>query len=261
MDEEYAKYLIEKGRDDYNKIAQHFIETRFHLWPDFEIFKKYFKNGDTALDAGCGNGRLSEIFKKSKIHYIGLDSSEKLIAAAKVKYPEQKFMVADILDLPFEEKKFEVVFLIAVLQHVPSKEWRLKALDNLHWVLKKEGFLLMTNWNLWQRQFFSLRLKYNILKILGRSELDFHDIFKSWKSPEEKVITERYLHAFTLKEIEDLMKETRFKLIKNYYSLRGEEAGKSSAYNIITIAQKAWKGITLLALLRSGLLMGLMGIE
>jgi len=238
MKADYAKYLIEKGREDYNKIAQYFSETRFHLWSDFKDFGWYFKDGNTVLDAGCGNGRLSEIFEKIKVKYFGIDSSEKLIAAAKIKYPSQKFQVSDILDLNFSKDTFDTIFLIAVLQHVPSREFRLKALENLHWVLKDGGYLLMTNWNLWQKEFRGLRLKYNLLKILGQNKMDFNDIFKAWKSPRGELITERYLHGFDRAEIEGLLKMTRFKIIKNYYSLKGEEASRGQAYNLVTIAQK-----------------------
>lgn len=238
MKPEYAKFLIEKGREDYNKIAQHFNETRYHLWPDFEVFKPYFKTGDRILDAGCGNGRLSEIFKKIKIKYLGIDSSERLIATARVKYPTLRFEVADILDLSWPAGEFDVVFLIAVLQHVPSAEYRLKALSNINWVIKPGGYLLMTNWNLWQPIFRHDRLKYKILKIMGRSQLDYNDIFKTWKSPRGELITERYLHGFDRSEIEGLLKMTRFKIIKNYYSYKGEEADRGQAYNLVTIAQK-----------------------
>jgi SAM-dependent methyltransferase len=238
MDKEYAKLLLSKGRDDYNKIAQYFSETRFHLWSDFKDFGRYFKEGDTVLDAGCGNGRLSEIFEKIKVHYIGIDSSEKLIAAARVKYPDLKFAAADILDLSYPASQFDVIFLIAVLQHVPSYELRLKAMQNLHRVLKPGGYLLMTNWNLWQKAFSGLRLKYNLLKILGQSKMDFNDILKSWKSPRAELITERYLHGFKVHEIEGLLAQANFKIIRNYYSYRGEEVAKEKAYNIVTIAQK-----------------------
>lgn len=238
MKQEYARYLIEKGRQDYNKIAQHFNETRYHLWPDFEIFKPYFKEGDRILDAGCGNGRLSEIFEKIKVDYIGIDSSEKLIAAGRVKYPNLKFKAADILDLSLPTGEFDVVFLIAVLQHVPSAELRLKALSHLNRVLKPGGYLLMTNWNLWQSLFRRRRLKYKLLKIIGRSKLDYNDIFKTWKSPRGEIIADRYLHALTLPEIDNIMNQAGFKVIKNLYSLKGVSAGQKEGRNIVTIGRK-----------------------
>ena len=238
MEKKYAEFLIEKSREDYNKIAQHFAETRYHLWPDFEGFRPYFKTGGRILDAGCGNGRLSEIFEKIKVDYIGIDSSEKLIAAAQVKYPSLKFKVADILDLPLPAAEFDAVFLIAVLQHVPSAELRLKALLNISRVLKPGGFLLMTNWNLWQPIFRKSRLKYKLLKFFGRSKLDFNDMFKAWKSAQGEIITERYLHGFDCPEIEELMNQAGFKIIKNFYSLKGQAAGQKDGRNIVTIGKK-----------------------
>lgn len=241
MNKKKAEELLKKGRADYNLIAGHFSQTRKYLWEDFKYFGDYVKEGDRVLDAGCGNGRLSEIFQKIKVDYIGLDSSSALIRLAKRLYPAEKFVRGEITSLPFAENSFAAVFCLAVFQHLPSKELRLKALKNIYRVLRPGGFFIMINWNLWQGQFRNLRLKYNFKKIFGLNKMDFNDFLKTWKSPAGEILAERYLHAYKLKEIENLLAESGFKVLKNYFSRKGEPAPKTRAFNIITIACKLEK--------------------
>lgn len=238
MKSKKAEELLRKGREDYNLIAGHFSQTRKYLWEDFKYFGDYAKEGDRVLDAGCGNGRLSEIFQKIKADYIGLDSSPALIRLAKRLYPGHKFIIGDVTNLPFAENSFDAVFCVAVFQHLPSKELRLKALNSIYRVLKPNGFFIMTNWNLWQKEFKGLRNKYNLKKVFGLNKMDFNDILKTWKSPAGEVLAERYLHAFSLREIEGLLKECNFKKVKNYFSRKGEEAEKTRAFNIVTVARR-----------------------
>lgn len=239
MNKKKAEELLKKGRADYNLIAGHFSQTRKYPWEDFKYFGEYVKAGDKVLDAGCGNGRLSEIFQKIKADYIGVDSSSSIIRLARRMYPAEKFVLGEIINLPFAENSFDAVFSVAVFQHIPSKELRLKALASIQRVLKPKGIFIMTNWNLWQNQFKSLRFKYNFRKIFGLNKMDFNDFLKPWKSPFGHVLAERYLHAYKREEIENLLKESGFKILKNYFSRKGEPAAKESAYNIITIARKS----------------------
>jgi len=238
MEEEYARYLLKKTEEDYDRIAEHFSETRFSAWPEFLYFQKFIKKGNRVLDAGCGNGRLSEIVEKSKADYLGVDISERIIEKAREKYPKNKFEKKDILDLQFSEGEFDLVFCNAVLQHIPSQGYRILALENLFYILKPKGYLIMTNWNLWQKWNRSLVLKYALKKILSGGDLDLGDIFRPWKDPKGKVLAERYLHAFTARKLANLLKLARFKIIENYYSFQNNKVGLFKGYNIVTIAQK-----------------------
>jgi len=238
MDEEYAKYLLKKTEEDYNRIADEFSKTRFYLWPEFEYFQKFIKPGGQVLDAGCGNGRISEIVRKSKAEYLGIDFSEEIIKRAKEKYPKEKFQKADILDLKFDEGKFDLIFCNAVLQHIPSSAYRILALENLFYVLKPEGCLMMTNWNLWQKNLRLLIFKYFLQKITAGSNLDFGDFFKPWKNAQGGVLAERYLHAFTLSELKGLFELTRFRIIENFYSKNNKKVSFWQGYNLVTIGQK-----------------------
>jgi tRNA (uracil-5-)-methyltransferase TRM9 len=229
MDKDYAKYLLEKTRRDYDLIAEDFSKTRWKVWPEFSIFKKYVEESDSILDVGCGNGRLLELFKEKKIEYLGVDISKKLIGIAKRKYPQDEFLVADNLNLPFPDNNFDKVFSVAVLHTIPSGELRKKALMELRRVLKPKGLLVLTVWNMWRKEMFPLILKYYFLKLAGKSKLDLKDLFLPWANR-----TERYYHVFTQAELRLLMEESGFKTIKR--GIVENERGKRS--NIYLVAEK-----------------------
>jgi len=179
---------------------------------------------------GCGNGRLFELFRDKEVDYIGIDNSKKLIEVAKKKYPDGKFQVADALNLPFPDNYFDKIFCIAVLHHIPSEEFRLQFLKETKRVLRPEGLLIVTVWDLWRRpKAFKLLLKFAILKISGKSKLDFKDIFVPWQ---KKI--DRYIHCFTKNELKKLVKETDFKIKKAGIFRRGE----TKNYNIYIVAEK-----------------------
>src|SRR5512137_2691123 len=74
------------------------------------------------LNVGCGTGVGSAyIAKKWGCHVVGVDISEKMIAWSRQRAREEKvepkveFRQADVLDLPFDEGRFDVVFAESVL--------------------------------------------------------------------------------------------------------------------------------------------------
>jgi len=212
MDQEYAKYLLDKTQADYNRIASHFSNTRKYIWDDLKYFKKFAQDKDRILDLGCGNGRLLELFKNKDIEYIGIDNSKELIKIAKQKYPDANFQVGSALNLPFKGNSFDKVFSIAVLHHIPSKKFRIQFLQEAKKVLKPNGLLILTVWNLWNKKCLRLHLKHIGLKIVGKSKLDFKDIFYPWKSQQGKVLAQRYIHCFTKRELEGLFKKAGFQI-------------------------------------------------
>lgn len=138
------------------------------------------------MDAGCGNGRLADFLKDEPIKYTGIDNSKELLKIAKKKYPKLTFRHGDILKLPFPKAYFDSVWCIAVLHHLPAKSLQLKALKEMKRVLKKNGVLLLTVWNLWQK-------KYR--KYINKKT---RHAFIPW-GPEKKV--KRFYYAFTKEEL------------------------------------------------------------
>lgn len=196
------KKIIEKTRQDYNSISNHFSKTRNKPWEDFKFLFEDIPAGAKVLDLGCGNGRFSEFLKKAD--YIGVDKSEELIKKAKRKYPETNFEVADGLNLPFKDNEFDFVISVAVIHHMPSKETRLKFLKEIKRVLKKNGRVRITTWNYWGES-KKIYFKNLFQKIIGK--IGFRDVFVPWHDKEGNVVANRYYHFFTIKELEKLIKK------------------------------------------------------
>ena len=179
------------------------------------------------LDLGCGNGRYQPEVKSRGGEYIGIDNSERLVAIARQKYPEAEFKTADALNLPFDDESFDKIYSIAVLHHFPSKELRLKFLEEAKRVLKKDGLLIITVWKFHQIKEWRLLFRYTTLKLLGKSQLDFMDIMEPWGN-----VAERYYHWFRRGELSSLEKEAGFK-IKEGGITKNQKGNRQNYYIIL----------------------------
>jgi len=211
MKPEYAHYLLVKTREDYNLIADEFSTTRQNIWQETRfLFDDYLIPGDKVLDLGCGNARYYPLFKEKSVEYIGIDSSKDLIQISKDMYPDADFRVEDALNLSFPDNYFNDVYSIAVLHHLPSRELRLKFLNEAKRVLRPGGLLILTVWKFYQIKEWLFLLKYTLLKMIGKSKLDWKDILEPWGKK-----AERYYHWFSKKELEKLIKESGFEIEKS----------------------------------------------
>ncbi len=210
----------------YNTISSEFNVTRQTLWPELLEFKKYLKDGQKILDLGCGNGRLISLLKEFQIEYVGTDISESLLNYAKKqdfgKITKYEFIEDDMLNLDFKENDFDIIFIIASFHHLKLRKDRIKMLIKIEKWLKKDGIIIMTNWNLFQKKY----LKH----IFNLKKKSWNDFSIPWKNKDRHIIVNRFYHGFTLKELEKLLEKTEFNIIKNSYS--------DLRKNIITIASK-----------------------
>jgi ubiquinone/menaquinone biosynthesis C-methylase UbiE len=78
--------------------------------------------GKRVLDAGCGNGVLSNEISTFGCEVVGADVSD-AVRAAHIQFagnPRLQFVQADVRDLPFVPGSFDVVFSAGVLHHTRS---------------------------------------------------------------------------------------------------------------------------------------------
>lgn len=239
MKNDIAKSIMKKNRLGYDQTAEHFSSTRKFPWHDFEFFNKYVKKGDDILDAGCGNGRLFEFFKDKEINYFGMDNSNNLIQIATKSYPTVNFQTGDITTLPFSDNKFNAIFCIATLHHIPSKKLRSQTINEFYRVLKPGGYLILTNWNLLNIKWWPTITKFSFNKIIGKNNFDWKDVSKPWKNSQGKIQAERFLHAFTKYEMSQLLKKNNFIPQKQFYTKKDITSNMLSGFNLITIAKKS----------------------
>jgi arsenite methyltransferase len=115
----------------------------------------HIKDAREVLNAGCGIG-AGAIYaaKKYGCHVVGVDVSEKMVEWSRRRAREEKvedrveFRTADVLDLPFESSRFDVVFIESVLIFVEDKA---RAIRECMRVLKPGGYLGL-NEGFWKEQ-------------------------------------------------------------------------------------------------------------
>lgn len=70
------------------------------------------------LEVGCGPGDLAAELFDDSVEYVGLDRSEAEIATARRRRPRSRFLAASAYDLPFEDRRFDLVVVCEVLEHL-----------------------------------------------------------------------------------------------------------------------------------------------
>lgn len=229
--------IIQKTREDYNKIAQHFSYTRQFLWPEMEHCEFLIKPKQNILDWGCGNGRLVYFLENKQVKYFGVDQSEELIKIGKKAFVKEikddwvKFFCTAKKQKKFSDNFFDVVFMFASFHHLPDVASRQALLKKVFSEIKVGGRLAMTVWNLesgWAEK----------QKGKGYKEFAPNDWFVPWKDKTGKVICERYYHSFTKDELKKLVEGAGFKIEELEYFDKLSGADKRSGRNILLIAKK-----------------------
>jgi tRNA (uracil-5-)-methyltransferase TRM9 len=230
MKKETAQSILKLSEDEYDAFAREFSDTRAFFWKELEFLKEHVEPNQSVLDIGCGNGRLLNLFPDMPISYTGIDSSDELVKIArKVHGDKGTFLHGNAIALPFKGNSFDVVFSIAVIHHIPSKEFRGQFIAEANRVLKPGGKLIITTWNIRQWSFFKVHFFHTLKKIVGLSKLDFGDVVISFG----KKKNQRYVHAFTKQEFTSLVKKHSFKILSSRNIKR-----KSGYSNLLVIATK-----------------------
>jgi tRNA (uracil-5-)-methyltransferase TRM9 len=207
MKSDVGKLEMEKLRKSYEKIADEFSLTRSKPWMEFDLLLQYVKEGDKVLDLGCGNGRLYDSLKKKKVDYTGVDFSKSLLKIAREKYPKVDFVEQDISELDLDDQ-FDCVVSVAVFNHLPSRELRVRSLRHVFEVLKDDGKFILVAWNLWGRNKLSFHLRAWWRWVTSLGKYGPRDLTIPFGN--EKV--ERYYYAFTPSELRRLLVKTGFEI-------------------------------------------------
>jgi len=89
-----------------------------------------FNRGRRVLEVGCGRGSLSCYFSDADYDCTLLDISESVINIARGLFEannlKAKFIIGDVNALPFEDKSFDIIFSIGLLEHLKDIEISIK---------------------------------------------------------------------------------------------------------------------------------------
>lgn len=133
-----------KNKKGYNPDAD--MNLGCGIPTDFAAIKK----GDHVLDLGSGAGNdcfVARAIVGDTGKVTGIDMTEPMIAkarenCAKLKFTNVDFVSGDIEDMPFDDKKFDVVISNCVLNLVPDKT---KAFNQIFRVLKPGGHFCVSD--------------------------------------------------------------------------------------------------------------------
>lgn len=216
---------VKSVKNFYNQAGIYFSKTRVWPWKETEIFLSKLKNNDRVLDLGCGNGRLIKGIK-AKIKYTGIDFSDTLIKEAKAQHKSKNsnFKTCDITQESTYNNlgKFDAIFCIAALHHLPLQE-QLKVLKQIKIHLAKNGFAIITWWNLWQVKYLKHHFSFRSLMLK----------FKNWRYlyfPFQNKY-DRFCVAMTLSDIKSLCDDA------GIYNFEVSYSGKSNR-NIVLVIKK-----------------------
>lgn len=158
-----------------------------------QLLKGRITQSHKILDAGCGGGRNIYFLLKEGFEVYAMDRNPLAIEGAQAMaemlnsaYPKERFVVAELDQLPYEDASFDWIICNAVLHFADSHQHFEQMMQEMWRVLKKGGF-------------FFARLASDIgfenkVKALGKGRYFLQDE------------TERYLVS------EKQLKETSFRL-------------------------------------------------
>lgn len=221
----------------YDEIGSHFSRTRQKTygnegssnWIVTDAYLGTLKSGQSVLDVGCGNGKLVSGLPKG-VDYTGTDFSKTLLNEAKTLHPYSDFRYGNATlashwdDLP----KYDAIFCVAVLHHLPYTEQQKFILMQAKKHLKKDGFIFLTVWNLWQDQFHqnhldSAELKKNNDKWV---EIPYN---KKWK---------RFCYAFDMPTLKEVVESVGLEVKEIFYADRaGAKSNSINGQNLVCIAK------------------------
>jgi SAM-dependent methyltransferase len=133
------------------------VQHRDKEWPLDEmsrtILAELLKNcgemkGKKVLEAGCGSGVISAEVAASGADAYLIDISKEALAVAKTSFSSRNvcgtFVQGDILDLPFGEATFDIVWNAGVMEHFEGKLQE-SAIESIARTLKTGGLFVTFN--------------------------------------------------------------------------------------------------------------------
>lgn len=177
---------------------------------------KAFKTGKRILDVGAGTGDFLSFFKSKNWETFGIEPSEKARTLATQK---EVYLESDIA--AYETKKFDVITMWHVLEHVPNLSEYIRTLEKL---LEDNGILVIAVPNF---KSFDANL--------------YKEFWAAYDVP-------RHLWHFSQKSIEKLFAEVNMEVVEKhplkfdaYYVALLSEENRTGKKNMIKAFMNGWK--------------------
>lgn len=233
MRQRKAKKILAAVPETYDAIAEEFDRTRNDPVAEFTFYKPYLKPGASVADIGCGNGRLLKSLEYDKISYTGLDNSKTMISIARKSFPRNKFAHGDFMKTGLPDSSQDVVFALRSFHHLPDEITRKQALAEIIRILRPNGILIISVWNLLQKKFRYALFRAALRFIFTFGGYAWNDFFIPWGKKKK-----RYYHAFTPPELADLVKDSGFEIQEEFCVKKDRKMPFKQAHDIVLIARK-----------------------
>ncbi len=180
---------------EYNRLA-HIYDTRWcnYLNRSLSFLLNFADIPPQAsiLDLACGTGELAKLILEQNPQQTitGVDISSAMLAIAKDKlktYPQVELFNASVTALPFEDRSFDLVICANAFHYFENPQL---ALAEIKQVLKPNGTVVILDWC---RDYFVLKLLNPLFTLLNPA----------------------YQRCFTQKELEQLLDNAGFDVLKN----------------------------------------------
>lgn len=106
----------------------------------YRIISQYIEGN--VLDIGCGNGGIYDLFRNRIQNYYGIDYNSQKIQQLKSQTGNENFFCRDLDTEPIAiEEKFDIILMIAVIEHIWNQKFLLGQLVDM---LNPSGKLIIT---------------------------------------------------------------------------------------------------------------------
>jgi len=197
--------FIEKEyvHNTYQKIAEHFSNTRAYVWKSVKEFLKKVESNSIILEVGCGNGKNLN-YRKDCIN-LGCDLCKNFCSITNRKGAES--LVANNLYLPFTDNSIDYILSIAVIHHLSTRERRMKSIYELIRILSPGGKLLIQVWAMKQPD-------------NSRRKFTKQDNLVDFQSSDKKIKELRFYHVFEENELEEMINSIPgIKIVQSYWEI------------------------------------------
>ncbi|MEI6349002.1 MAG: class I SAM-dependent methyltransferase [Bacteroidota bacterium] len=131
---------------------------------------KYLPENGKILDIGCGNGGfLASVHKRGKYQLFGIEMDGKAAQRAQ-QHPEINLTIGAFNSTSFPNHSFDLITLFHVFEHLENPS---ETLDSIGYLVKKDGYLIISFPNIASRQ--SRRFTSNWLHLDPPRHLQFFE--------------------------------------------------------------------------------------
>lgn len=128
---------INRGYPDYDLFTKSF--QKYFLF-QFKKLQKYFPDGGTLIDVGCGPGMFLNEAKIKGFEVLGVDISAQAVKQARERY-RIKVKLGTLEKINFGKTKADIITCFQTFEHMA---YPLKFLQKAHQILKPSGLMLLT---------------------------------------------------------------------------------------------------------------------